>query len=276
VTATSVRNPTLNPDQTRAVLSHLQVNAIGPTVAFLDDLVCAYIRKVPWESAFRIAKRARTKKITECPRWPEEFWRDNLERGGGGTCFESNYAFFTLLNTLGYQGYLTINDMDKTRRCHSAIVLNIDGKRWLVDVGIPLHAPIPVVSAKQSRRASKFHNYTLTRVGRHLYQIERDRHPSPYIYTLIDEPIEERAYRQATTADYGENGFFLKRMIINKIIDERGWRFNSEEKPYHLESFGDGGRTDQPIEGDVAAAVAVHFEMDVGVVRKALDVTETR
>ena len=133
--------------------------------------------------------------------------------------------------------------------------------------------PIPIDPAKQSVRPSTFHNYTLSPDGNHLYQVERDRHPSPNIYTLIDEPVGEGAYRQAATADFGENGFFLDRLIVNKIIGGRVWRFNSGEKPYHLESFGDGQRTDHPIEGDVADVVATHFGMDVQVVRTAFDVT---
>ncbi|MGD9091327.1 MAG: arylamine N-acetyltransferase [Anaerolineales bacterium] len=236
----------------------------------------AYTRNVPWESAFRIAKHARTEEISACPRWPKEFWRDNLARGGGGTCFESNYAFFSLLLTLGYQGYLTINDMKETRSCHTAIILKIDGRRWLVDVGIPLHTPIPIDPAKQSGRVSAFHNYTLTPSGGHLYQVERNRHPSPYVYTLIDEPVEEEIYRMATTADYGENGFFLDRLIVNKVIDERVWRFNSGESPAHLESFRDGLQSKTPIDGEVATVVAAHFSMDVEIVRTALNITRDK
>lgn len=262
----------LDNDQTHAVLSHLRVEGTAPTLNLLDDLVHAYTRTVPWESATRIAKWSRTVEINECARWPNEFWRDNLERGGGGTCFESNYAFYSLLRALGYKGYLTINDMDNTRGCHTAIILNLDGENWLVDVGIPLHTPIRINPVKQSHRASEFHNYTLTPAGRSRYEVERDRHPNPYIYTLIDRAVEERAYQQATTADYGEGGFFLDRLIINKVIEDRMWRFDSEEKPYRLEFFDPGVRTDKPIIGDVAETLAAHFGLDEATLRTALDV----
>ena len=115
----------LSPELTRAVLSYLGVPAAPPTLDLIDTIVTAYTRTVPWESAFRIAKRARTPDTADCPRWPDEFWTDALTRGGGGTCFESNYALFSLLRALGYEGYLTINNMGETVGCHAAIVL-----RW--------------------------------------------------------------------------------------------------------------------------------------------------
>ena len=267
---------TFDLDQAHTVLSHLGVKSATPTLGLLDDLVHAYTRAVPWESATRIAKRARVKEISACPRWPEEFWRDDLERGSGGTCFESNYAFYSLLRALGYQGYLTINDMGDTRSCHTAIITDLGETRWLVDVGIPLYKPLPIIPGQQSTRASAFHNYNLSPGKRSHYQVERDHHPSAYIYTLIDEAVDEGSYREATTADYAQGGFFLDQVIINKIVGERAWRFNSRERPYHLVSFTDGLRTDHPIKGDVAEVVASHFAMDVETVRIALDISDGR
>src|SRR5215213_6894083 len=94
----------LSPNLSRAVLNFLGIKPGAPNVALLDQLIGSYVRTVPWESAFRIAKRARTANTSDCPRWPDEFWMEAMELGGGGTCFESNYAFFSLLLALGYNG----------------------------------------------------------------------------------------------------------------------------------------------------------------------------
>src|SRR5688572_9127270 len=134
----------LTPELTQQVLGYLKVSPAAPDLALLDALVGAYIRTVPWESAFRIVKRARTINTEDCPRWPEEFWADAMERGGGGTCFESNYAFFGLLGALGYEGYLTVNDVGDHPACHTAIVVPLEGEKWLVDVGWPVHGPLPI------------------------------------------------------------------------------------------------------------------------------------
>lgn len=99
------------------VLDWLAVPAGRPDRALLDALVQAYRVRVPWDTTTRIVKRVRTAETAACPRWPAEFWGDAIERGSGGTCYESNYALFSLLRALGYEGYLTLNDMrDVARR----------------------------------------------------------------------------------------------------------------------------------------------------------------
>jgi arylamine N-acetyltransferase len=263
----------LSPNLTRAVLNFLGIKPGAPDVALLDHLIASYVRTVPWESAFRIAKRARTTNTSDCPRWPDEFWMEAMELGGGGTCFESNYAFFSLLLALGYNGYLTINNMNESIGCHTAIVVNVKNERWLVDVGLPVHIPIPIHKGI-SHRVGPFHTYSLTPAGDSRYTVSRDRHPSPYLFTLIDKPVFDKAYRAALTTDYGPKGLFLNRVIVNKILNERMWRFASNDKPAHLEVFEGPQRTDLPITGDIAIKVASHFGMDEDTVREALQVTD--
>ncbi|MCP4542971.1 MAG: arylamine N-acetyltransferase [Chloroflexi bacterium] len=263
----------LSPELTRAALSYLGVLAASPTLDLIETIVTAYTRTVPWESAFRIAKRARTPHTADCPRWPDEFWADAMTHGGGGTCFESNYALFSLLRSLGYEGYLTINNMGEKIGCHAAIVLHIDGERWLVDGGIPLYIPLRIDPSAPTQRDSAFHTYTVRPDGEGVCQVERTKHPKPNCYTLIDTPISDDAYRAATTADYGSNGHFLDRIIICKVVNDRAWRFCSSETPLCIESFWEGERTEHLLDGHVAKTVGEHFGMDVDTVHAALTVT---
>ncbi|MBX3052607.1 MAG: arylamine N-acetyltransferase [Caldilineaceae bacterium] len=222
---------------TAKILRFLQVEQQPPSPAFLDVLVAAYTQRVPWESAFRIAKRATTPVTADCPRWPAEFWHDAQTRGGGGTCFESNYAFFWLLQKLGFDGYLTINDMHESRGCHTAIVIRLGDERWLVDAGYPLYLPVPLVEGQTTQRRTPFHTYTVIPQPGNCYEIQRDHHPKPYTFTLIDRPIPDEEYRAATTADYEPSGHFLREVIVHRVIDGCVWRFNGRTDPYLLESF---------------------------------------
>jgi len=242
-----------------------------PTLAYLEALLLAYVQTVPWESAFRLARRAQWGTNTAvCPRWPSEFWQDNLERGGGGTCFESNYAFFSLLRALGYEGYLTINNMGETVGCHTAVVVQVEGRHWLADAGFPLYAPLLIDAEKPTIRTTRWQQYTVRPDGRARYQIERAPHPKFNAFTLIDQPVSDTAYRAATTADYGENGLFLDRVIIQKVVNGRPYRYNSAESVDQMESFSDGRRTVYHLPGDPVTAVAAHFQMDEDTLRAAL------
>ena len=263
----------LNSKLLNAVLERLSPSRVTPDLAGLDSLLGAYTRCVPWESAFRIVKKGSHNDPSDCPRWPEEFWLDNLERGGGGTCFESNYAFYALLLALGFRGYLTINNMGDSIGCHTAIVLMLDGSKWLVDAGLPLHAPLPLNPSGVTGRRSPFFRYSVKPEGAGCYEIERNPHPLPYAFTLVDRPVSDAIYRAATAADYGENGLFLDRVIVNRVIGERLWRFNAGERPWRFDTFTWGEREEHIIVGDPSASVAQRFGMKKEVITNALRLT---
>lgn len=263
----------LDPLVTR-VLGYLNVKPGRPSLALLDSLVTAYTRIVPWESASRIARRAATPNTTDCPRWPGEFWQSAIEHGTGGTCFESNYAFFHILQSLGFEGYLTVNNMGEKIGCHTALVILVEGRRYLVDVGLPLYVPIPLDEQAVTARESEFHTYTITPQAEGRYLVGRDRHPRPDCYTLVDVPVGDADYRAATTADYGVNGLFLDQVIFNRVVEGRIWRFAGEHPPYHLESFNNEDKTYHFIGEDplrAAEAVARKFGADDTIIRAALN-----
>lgn len=232
----------------------------------LDSLVAGYVRRVPWESVSRIARRQ--------PAWPDDFWSNAMQQGTGGTCFESNLAFFDLLHGLGHTGYLTINDMGETQGCHSAIVLEHGLHKTLVDVGLPLYTTLPLDPERPTYAASLFHTFSAVPLGDNRYEIRRDRHPNPYCFTLIDHPIDEDTYRTVLQNDYGPDGLFLDRAIIHKVIDERVWRFDGTQ-PYHLESFDQGDKTYYLLDQDemtVARQLGDHFGIASHLVLKALQI----
>ncbi len=266
----------LAPDLTRAVLDRLQVKANRSDLATLDALVDAYTRTVPWESASRMVKWANTRQTADCPRWPEEFWGENLYHGHGGTCFESNYAFFSLLLALGYDGYLTINDMGTTTGCHSAIVLRIGQERWLVDAGYPLYAPLPMRHGATTERQTSIHRYVLRPDGDQRFQVERDARESSYVFTLVDSPVSDGDYRAATTADYGDTGLFLDEVIVNKVIDGYAWRFSTGDRPWHLSMFGGGVRQKRVLDGQTEERLASNFGMEHATIGRAMAIIRGR
>lgn len=264
--------PILPPALRARVLRYLGCKPFEPGMHALNGLISAYVQKVPWESAFRIVKHRSTPLPESCPRWPEEFWSDAIERGGGGTCFESNYAFMALLGSLGYEGYLTINNMGEAIGCHTAIVLLLKGQKCVVDVGVPLHKSLPIHSTQATRTVTYFHTYFVRPKGTDQYEIERTNHPKRNIYTLLDQPVADQSYRTATIQDYGEQGLFLNRVIINKVIEGKVWRFTSE-RPLQLEAFDRSSKTEILLpESLLPRRLASHFDMDRIMLQQALEI----
>ncbi len=260
----------LSPELTQRILAWWGLAAAAPTPSFLDQLVTAYAQHIPWETASRLALKANTPQWQDCPRLGAAFWESAVARGTGGTCFESNYAFFSLLRALGYEGYLTINNMGETIGCHTAIVLTMGQEKWLTDVGIPLYVPIKLDAAAAAQRLSPFHLYTVIPVGENLYQIERSDHPKPIVFTLIDSPVTDEAYRQATTNDYGPDGLFLNRLILTKVVRGRAWLYNPWETVTHILSFKNGERSELALGENKATTLADHFQIDEAIIQQAL------
>lgn len=235
-------NQYLSDSQVKEILDYLECPTKVPTLRFLNRLINAYIRRVPWESVSRIVKRHEILEVKDCPRWPEEFWQEAIRLGFGGTCFESSLAFFSLLTALGYEGYLTVNDMGDSHGCHAAIVIIINEQKYLVDITIPLHSAVWFSPQRITRRNTSFHDYTIRPLRKDVYDVERSHHPNRYAFTLIDIPVKLSAYRSIVEKDYTQTGLFLNSVVISKIIHDRVWRFFSDHRPYKLEIFNRHGK----------------------------------
>lgn len=259
------------PALAHEVAGWLGVAAGAPGLRQLNRLVAAYVRRVPWESASRIARRSRAAPDDAPALWPAAFWRAAIDAGSGGTCFESNAAFFALLRALGYRGHLTINDMEPQCACHTAIVVQLAGDDYLVDVGIPLHRALRLRPDRATRTRAAFHTYAAAPQPGGRYRITRTRHPKPYIFTLNAAPVDAATYAGAVARDYGPGGLFLDRVVITKLVDEAVWRFASGEGECQLECFDQHGRQVRPLPERPAAALAAHFGMDEATVAAALE-----
>ncbi len=264
----------LSKAMSQKVLKRLGVpHSAPPTLKTLEKLIHQYTHVVPWESASRIARRDQYKKLEKCPVLGKKFWDNALEYGTGGTCYESNYAFYSLLLQMGYEGYLTINNMGDSIGCHTAIVVFLDDEKYLVDVGLPIFAPLPLRKKETVTVESEFFTYTVESLGYNKFDIWRDPHPNRNAFTLIDKPVDDDRYRQATTKDYiPDSGLFLDKVVINKVIAGNLWRFNSRDLPLHMEKFVDGIRHDYALTHDHADQLAKKFQIDRDILASALEV----
>lgn len=231
------------------VLKYLDVPLRKPTLGYLNLLIREYILRVPWESVSRIIRRHTTAEIENCPRLPNEFWREAMAHGFGGTCFESSLAFFSLLSALGFNGYLTINDMGEIRGCHAAVVVLLGEKKYLVDVTIPVHAAVRIDPNRTVTRRTPHYYFRVRPLQEKLYAVERSPYPHRNVFTLVDIPVNLTDYRAAVVDDYSDqNGRFLKCVVMVKEIDGQTRRFFSDRRPYALESFSRQGRTETDLE----------------------------
>lgn len=104
-----------------------------PTFAALAALQLAHLRAVPFENLDVFARRGvRVGLDWSLPKI--------VDRRRGGWCFELNGAFAALLGALGFEVTRHSAQVDGGAGLgptldHLALVVHLDGRRWLVDVG---------------------------------------------------------------------------------------------------------------------------------------------
>lgn len=139
---------TLGPESVDGYLDRLGVaRPDGPSMEALRALFRAHVERVPYETLdIQIARPTSVD--------PEETVARVL-RGRGGYCVQLNSAFATLLSALGYavawhragvQTSAKLPPPGAEIAPHLAPVAELDGERWLVDVGLGdgLIEPIPL------------------------------------------------------------------------------------------------------------------------------------
>jgi len=261
----------LTTAEANAALAFLGVTPGTADRRLLDALLTAYTRTVSWESASRIAYKTQVGDATR-PRAPGLFWEQARTSGTGGTCFESNGAFAALLRALGYDLYFTVNDMRARVGVHTAIVVRLAKERYIADVGMPFYASLPLNATHATVTDSPFHTYTVAPTGDDCYEITRDRHPSPYCFTLLDHPVTDAAYWETTAADYGPTGLFLDRVILMKTVGTHILRFDSGARDGAVvEAFANGQRDVRPLSPDYVHVLSDTFGVNAEIIRAALD-----
>lgn len=236
----------------------------------------AYCSTVPWESLSKIVKKQRSNDTGSWPRLEDEFWSSAIRYGTGGTCYESNWAFFCLLQDLGFDGYLTINKIADKSSIHSAIVITINDRKYIVDIGYPTYAPIPLLEVEDTISGPSPMQYRCIPLSATEYRIENLPHPRPYLYHLTDIPVTTTDYLKIASADYGDCGLFSDRVIIRKVINNVPTRFDSEDCPYNIHTLHHGEKRKTLISAeDLAGRLSRHFAVDRHLIERAFQILNT-
>lgn len=245
------------------ILQHLKIKQANPTHNFLAELITAYCHTVPWESASRIVRKKRLTAPEKCLVMPEAFWQGAIEYGTGGTCYESNLAFFYLLQQLGFDAYLTINSIADKSSEHTAIVVRMNEHKYIADVGYPMYAPVTFSATETMYTEYDSIIYSAEPIGPHEYIIKNTPHPKPYLFHLKDVSVDNSIYLQKAINDYEANGLFLDRIIIRKVKHGLPTRFDSEDLPFNIHTLQQGSRERKYIdEQDYSTVLSDYFSID--------------
>jgi arylamine N-acetyltransferase len=129
----------------RRYLDLLGVDCRGPDLFSLAQLTRAHVARIPFENISSILRR-KTNPSGAVPGVDFDAILDSwVDARAGGVCFEIAPMFERLLAGLGYRVHLVMADASFPGS-HQALVVELGGARYLVDVGnsAPLFEPVPL------------------------------------------------------------------------------------------------------------------------------------
>jgi N-hydroxyarylamine O-acetyltransferase len=141
------------PTWTDRYLALLGLEREAPSLDALTRLVRAHVLNVPFENVTALL-RWRDHRTNAVPYPNPVTLLENWEqRRGTGVCFEIVTMVLPLLQSLGYRAHQILGHISGPFG-HQAIVVNLDGGRYLVDLGNggPLFAPIPLLGVHEVHR----------------------------------------------------------------------------------------------------------------------------
>ena len=116
----------------------------------------------------------------------------------GGFCFEVNSLFHWLLQSLGFNAYLIscavymeVHDAFGADGGHAAVMVLIDGQKWLVDVGFGDGIQKPVILGGQEADFHSYRYYQVFALPGGNYQLMKSEDQKKWIpmYRFLDMPV---------------------------------------------------------------------------------------
>jgi arylamine N-acetyltransferase len=148
------------PQHSQATSIFLDLYKLSPARADLKLLGRTVDRfaGLPWENLTKFIRKHRTGDALreELPRWlrdlpgaerlrrSAEVLADHARLGAGGTCFSLTHALRRIVSDLGYRAYPAMADMRHGPNVHCALLVELDGGRYLLDPGYLVAEPVPL------------------------------------------------------------------------------------------------------------------------------------
>ena len=191
----------------------------APTREALEALHQAYLDHVPFENATKLLKVARAGTAGGAMRGPVEFWEEHLRLGSGGTCFSSTAAYQFLLRYLGFSSRLLFCQLPASEpEAHTALLVTMEEKPFLVDVGYALPAPVPLPNGGPERHATPYYDIEVRRGVEEEYLLfSEDDRGQRFRYRFTLGEVSEVDFRRAWKRTFGTKAPYMRRLALGRF-----------------------------------------------------------
>jgi N-hydroxyarylamine O-acetyltransferase len=137
----------------RRYLALLGISPEPPSISALSQITEQHLKRIPFENVTTVLRFRDfgSSPPAPDPEWLLEQWE--MQRGGG-LCYEISRTLRRLLEELGYRCF-SISGTITFPGSHEALLVEVEGGRYLVDVGngAPFFYPVPIGEVVEVRHA---------------------------------------------------------------------------------------------------------------------------
>ncbi len=220
-----------------------------PTAAFLDELIYAHQRHVPFDN-LDVSEKGLVPSLAIA-----DLFDKIVVRKRGGYCFELNALFGSLLRALGYDvqpcmARVLLRPIPYPLISHRANFVTIDGARYLTDVGFggPMATFAPLVEDGATRTEGT-HTFTLHQIDEYWWEVgyTGSKEEERRVLRICDMPVGEE--------DFVPLSFFQAQFAGSVFRNNRMANIKTEDGAFDLRNstyteFHGNGKTVREIEDE--------------------------
>jgi arylamine N-acetyltransferase len=271
-------------DLSRASEVFLELYGLRPSRADLATLgkVSERYASLPWENLTKfLAKHGATEdrsgavpeRIRDVPgagklRLSAEVLDDHARQGAGGTCFSLTNALRRIVTDLGYTAYPVMADMRHGPDVHCGLVVDLGGRRFLLDPGYLVPEPIPLREGETVRVALPARSLEYRPVpGTHDYEMHtvNDRGEEMLRYRLRPRPVPDDEFVRHWIDSFDTTG--MNGLHLNRVSG--GERLSAHDLNLRIDTGR--AKTNVNLRDRYAETVSDRFGLDRDLVRAAHD-----
>jgi arylamine N-acetyltransferase len=213
----------------------------SPTREALEALHQTYLEHVPFENATKLLKVARAGSTGGAMRGPVEFWEEHLRLGSGGTCFSSTAAYQFLLRYMGYSSRLLFCQLPASEpEAHTALLVTLEEKSLLVDVGYALPAPVLLSNEGPERRTTAYYDIEVRPgVDDEYLLFSEDNRGQRFRYRFTLGEVTEENYRRAWKRTFRAKAPYMKRLALGRFHAGTRYLYKDPRAVYAITRAGE-------------------------------------
>ena len=189
-TASPVLDPFGHGAAVQRFLKFHHISRRAPGIDFLGEIL-AHFSGMPYENLSKIVKMHKSYGSPNRIRLPEEVMEDHALFGLGGTCFSLTYFLLAILSDCGFLCYPIIAHIGRSMNIHCAVVVLLDGRKYLADPGYLLNLPLEIQKsgARVYRTESRGVELTFSPQDEQFCLATFDRTEKKFRYRFADRPV---------------------------------------------------------------------------------------